>query len=137
VISKHLEVALHNGFVRAREKHQRWITVEHLLLQLVDEPSIQEWLESSGVDITGLRTELARYVSKAEAFPSEQYGDTEPTAAFQRTIQYAILRAQESSAAEVTAVHIFETVVAESKRISLDPVVQRHLSAFKRGEREA
>ena len=135
MISKRLEIALHNSFVRAREKHQRWITVEHLLLQLVEEPSMQEWLESSGIDTTGLRTELARYVSKTEAFPSEEYGDTEPTAAFQRTIQYAILRAQESGAAEVTPVHIFETVVGQSKRISLDPVVQRHLSDLKGGER--
>ena len=131
MISKRLEVALHNSFVRAREKHQRWITVEHLLLQLVDEPATQAWLELSGINVTGLRTELARYVSKTETFPSENYGDTEPTAAFQRTIQYAILRVQESGAAEVTPVHIFETVIAQSKRISLDPVVHRHLSDFK------
>jgi ATP-dependent Clp protease ATP-binding subunit ClpA len=91
-------------------------------------------LGTSRIDSTGLRTELARYVSKTETFPSEEYGDTEPTTAFQRTIQYAILRAQESGAEEVTPVHIFETVLAQSKRLSLDPVVQRHLSDFKRGE---
>ena len=135
MISKRLEVALHNSFVRAREKHQRWITVEHLLLQLVDEPSIQQWLASSGIDTAGLRTELARYVSKTEALSSEDSGDTEPTAAFQRTIQYAILRAQESGAAEVTPIQIFETVITQSKRISLDPVVQRHLADFKGGAR--
>jgi len=126
-----LEAALHRSFVRAREKRQRWITVEHLLLQLLDESAMQQWLESSGIDTTGLRAELTRYVSKTEAFPSEQFADTEPTAAFQRTIQHAILRAQESGAAEVTPVHIFEAVLAQGKRLSLDPVVQRHLSSSK------
>ena len=129
MISKPLEAALHNSFMRARETHQRWIAVEHLLLQLLDEPPTEEWLESSGVDATALRAELTRYVSKTEAFASEGFADTEPTAAFQRTIQKAILRAQEAGAPEVTPVHIFEAVLAQGKSLSLDPVVQRHLSA--------
>jgi ATP-dependent Clp protease ATP-binding subunit ClpA len=131
VISKQLEIALHNSFVRAREKRQRWITVEHLLLQLVDDPSIRERLDSSGIDAVTFRSELDRYVSRTETFPSGESGDTEPTVAFQKAIQYAILRVQESGDAEVTPRHIYETVVAESKRLSLDPTVQRRLSSFK------
>ena len=129
MISKALELALHNSFVRAREKNQRWITVEHLLLQLMSELSMQEWLQSVQIDITALRAELTRYVSKAEGFPSDQFHDTEPTEAFQRTIQHAILRAQQSGASEVTPVHVFETVFAQGQRLSLDPVVRRHLAS--------
>jgi len=130
-----LELALHASFVRAHESHQRWITVEHLLLQLIDEPSILEWLNSSNIDSAALRVELNRYVSKTEAYPSEDFRGTEATAALQATIQKAIVRARESGAAEVTPVHIFETVVAEGKRLSLDPVVRRHMSSSKWEER--
>jgi ATP-dependent Clp protease ATP-binding subunit ClpA len=131
VISKELEIALHNSFVRARENRQRWITVEHLLLQLIDVPSIQERLQSCGIDAIAFRAELQGFVSRTEMFPSNEWGDTEPTSAFQKTIQYAILRVQKSGRAEVTPSDIFETVVAQSKRLALDPAVQHRMASFK------
>jgi len=131
VISKQLEIALHDSFVRAHGKRQRWITVEHLLLQLVDDPSIRERLDSSAIDAAALRSELDRYVSRTETFPSGEEGNTEPTVAFQKAIEYAILRVQKRGDAEVTPSNIYETVVAESKRLSLDPTVQRRLASFK------
>ena len=131
VISNQLEIALHDSFVRAHEKRQRWITVEHLLLPLVDDPSIRGRLDFSGIDAATFRSELDSFVSPTETFPSGESVDTQPTVAFQKAIQYAILQVQKSGDAEATPSHIYETAVAESKRLSLDPAVQRRLSSFK------
>jgi ATP-dependent Clp protease ATP-binding subunit ClpA len=131
VISKPLEQALHDSFVSAHGKQQKWITVEHLLLQLLSVPPIQERLTACGIDARALHTELESCVSRTEAFPESESGSTEPTAAFQKLIEHAILRVQKAGRAEVTPIDIFETVALQSKHVAVDPAVQRRIGAFR------
>ena len=131
MISKDLDVALNNAIIRARQGCHRWITVEHLLLQLVDVSTVQERLRSCGVDTIALRADLEGCVSQTKAFLESEYEDTPPTFAFQKAIQYAILMVREAGREEVTPIDIFDTVVAHSERLALNPAVQRRIASLK------
>jgi ATP-dependent Clp protease ATP-binding subunit ClpA len=131
VISKELEIALHDCFVEARGKYHKWITVEHLLLQLVDMQSVQERLRSSGIDVQALRTDLETCVSRSETVPKTEDPDTQPTMPFQKVIQYAILSVQEGERDEVVPTDILDAVVAHADGLKLDRSVQLRIASIK------
>lgn len=131
MISNELQVALHDSFFRARGKCHKWITVEHLLLELVGLPSIQDRLRSSGVDANALRADLESCVSQTETFPSTQMGDTEPTAAFRKAIEDAILMIQEKGQTELSSIDVLDTVALHSEGLALNPAVQRRIASFR------
>ena len=131
MISAQLEIALHDSFVRAQEKHNKGITVEHLLLQLLGIATIQERLRALGLDDVGLRGELELQLSQAEAFSADEELDTQPTSAFQRTIQQAILRVQKAHRPEVTPLDVLEVVLAHPDCLGADSVVQRRFALLK------
>ncbi len=131
MISAELQVALHNSFVGAREKHHKWITVEHLLLHLMDAPDVQERLRSREVDETGLGRDLEHQVSQTETFLANEEVDTQPTAPFQKVIQYAIVMVQKASRKEVTPVDILRVVVAHPECLAPKSSVQLRIASFK------
>src|SRR3990167_10523279 len=91
MIAQELEVSLHMAFVDARQKRHELITVEHLLLAMLDNASAAQVLRSCGVDINELRQVVTSFVDKHT--PVVQGGDevdTQPTVGFQRVIQRAI-----------------------------------------------
>src|SRR5664279_5866421 len=92
MIAQELEVSLHMAFVEARQKRHEFITVEHLLLALLDNPSATETLRACGGNIEQLRKDLSKFISEhTPTVEGEEDIDTQPTLGFQRVIQRAIL----------------------------------------------
>jgi ATP-dependent Clp protease ATP-binding subunit ClpA len=102
MIAQELEVTLHMAFVQARGKRHEFITVEHLLLSLLDNPTARKVLRGCGADAETLRKNLTQYIAeKTPRFPDDREVDTQPTVGFQRVIQHAILHVQSSGKKEV------------------------------------
>jgi ATP-dependent Clp protease ATP-binding subunit ClpA len=92
VISEELEVSLHMAFVEARTARHEFITVEHLLLSLLDNAAAAEVLRACSANIDALRQELRKFINEnTPVFPGEDEVDTQPTLGFQRVIQRAIM----------------------------------------------
>ncbi len=114
MIAQELEVSLHMAFVDARQKRHEFITVEHLLLSLLDNPSAAEVLRACSADIEGLRRELLAFIT--EHTPTVGGGsdvETQPTLGFQRVIQRAILHVQSSGKKEVTGANVLVAIFGE------------------------
>jgi len=92
VISEELEVSLHMAFVEARSARHEFITVEHLLLSLLDNAAAVEVLRACSANIDTLRQELRKFIKEnTPIFPGQEEVDTQPTLGFQRVIQRAIM----------------------------------------------
>ncbi|MBS1198490.1 MAG: clpA [Proteobacteria bacterium] len=114
MIAQELEVSLHMAFVEARQKRHEFITVEHLLLTLLDNPSAADALRACGAKIDALRNELAQFID--EHTPTVSGGDdieTQPTIGFQRVIQRAILHVQSSGKKEVNGANVLVAIFGE------------------------
>ncbi len=95
MIAQELEVSLHLAFVAARQQRHEFMTLEHLLLAMLDNASAAEVLRACKVDIEALRTVLAQFVAQhTPVVPGKGEMDTQPTMGFQRVIQRAILYVQ-------------------------------------------
>jgi len=95
VISQELEVSLHMAFVEARQARHEFITVEHLLLSLLDNPSAAEVLRACAANLDDLRRNLRNFVNdNTPVIPGTEEADTQPTLGFQRVIQRAIMHVQ-------------------------------------------
>ena len=98
MIAQELEVSLHLAFVEARQARYEFITVEHLLLALLDNPSAADVLTACGVNIADLRKILSNFVAdNTPVVPGTGDVDTQPTLGFQRVIQRAIMHVQSAS----------------------------------------
>jgi ATP-dependent Clp protease ATP-binding subunit ClpA len=116
MIAQELEVSLHMAFVEARQKQHEFITVEHLLLAMLDNPSAAEVLKSCGVDIEELRGVLADFINEhTPRLAPHSDADTQPTQGFQRVIQRAILHVQSSGKKEVTGANVLVAVFGEKE----------------------
>jgi ATP-dependent Clp protease ATP-binding subunit ClpA len=95
MIAQELEVSLHLAFVAARQKRHEFMTLEHLLLAMLDNASAAEVLRACKVDIETLRTTLAQFIEQhTPVVPGKGDIETQPTMGFQRVIQRAILHVQ-------------------------------------------
>ena len=114
MIAQELEVSLHMAFVDARQKRHEFITVEHLLLALLDNPSAAETLRASGGNIEQLRRDLTQFISEhTPTVEGEDDIDTQPTLGFQRVIQRAILHVQSSGKKEVNGANVLVAIFGE------------------------
>jgi ATP-dependent Clp protease ATP-binding subunit ClpA len=114
MIAQELEVSLHMAFVEARQKRHEFITVEHLLLTLLDNPSAAEVLRACAADIDGLRREVAGFIDQhTPTVPGDGEIDTQPTLGFQRVIQRAILHVQSSGKKEVNGANVLVAIFGE------------------------
>jgi ATP-dependent Clp protease ATP-binding subunit ClpA len=113
MIAQELEVSLHMAFMEARQKRHEFITVEHLLLALLDNPSASEVLRACAADIEDLRKQLAEFVTEHTPVLSGEEADTQPTLGFQRVIQRAILHVQSSGKKEVTGANVLVAIFGE------------------------
>jgi ATP-dependent Clp protease ATP-binding subunit ClpA len=114
MIAQELEVSLHMVFVESRQKRHEFITVEHLLLAMLDNHTAAEVLRACSVDIGDLRKFLVEHV--AENTPTVEGSgevDTQPTLGFQRVIQRAILHVQSSGKKEVTGANVLVAIFCE------------------------
>ena len=113
MIAQELEVSLHMAFMEARQKRHEFITVEHLLLALLDNPSASEVLRACAADVDELRKLLAEFVTEHTPVLSGEESDTQPTLGFQRVIQRAILHVQSSGKKEVTGANVLVAIFGE------------------------
>jgi ATP-dependent Clp protease ATP-binding subunit ClpA len=114
MIAQELEVSLHMAFVEARQKRHEFITVEHLLLALLDNPSAAEVLRACAADVEGLRKELLAFIDQhTPTVAGSEEIDTQPTLGFQRVIQRAILHVQSSGKKEVTGANVLVAIFGE------------------------
>ncbi|HRQ57697.1 MAG TPA: ATP-dependent Clp protease ATP-binding subunit ClpA [Azoarcus taiwanensis] len=114
MIAQELEVSLHMAFVEARQKRHEFITVEHLLLALLDNPSAAEVLRACAANVEELRKELSNFIDEhTPRVESEEEIDTQPTLGFQRVIQRAILHVQSSGKKEVTGANVLVAIFGE------------------------
>ncbi|NJD25199.1 MAG: ATP-dependent Clp protease ATP-binding subunit ClpA [Betaproteobacteria bacterium] len=114
MIAQELEVSLHMAFVEARQKRHEFITVEHLLLALLDNPSAAEALRACGGKVDPLRKELGNFIGEhTPTVSGEDDIDTQPTLGFQRVIQRAILHVQSSGKKEVNGANVLVAIYGE------------------------
>ncbi len=114
MIAQELEVSLHMAFVEARQKRHEFITVEHLLLALLDNPSAAEVLRACAANIDELRRELTEFINEhTPKVEGSDEIDTQPTLGFQRVIQRAILHVQSSGKKEVTGANVLVAIFGE------------------------
>lgn len=116
MIAQELEVSLHMAFVEARQSRHEFITVEHLLLALLDNPSAAEVLRACSVNIDDLRKTLTNFITdNTPTVPGTNEVDTQPTLGFQRVIQRAIMHVQSASNGkkEVTGANVLVAIFGE------------------------
>jgi len=114
MIAQELEVSLHMAFVEARQKRHEFITVEHLLLALLDNPSAAEVLRACAAKVEELRKQLADFIAQHTSIVAgNEEVDTQPTLGFQRVIQRAILHVQSSGKKEVTGANVLVAIYGE------------------------
>src|SRR5213080_428969 len=114
MIAQEIEVSLHMAFVEARQKRHEFITVEHLLLALLDNPTAAEVLRACGANMDELRKNLTQHiVEQTPRIAADREVDTQPTLGFQRVIQRAILHVQSSGKKEVTGANVLVAIFGE------------------------
>ena len=116
MLSRDLEVTLNSAFKRARELRHEYMTVEHLLLGLLDNASAVQVLNACGADLSKLREELEQFVTQTTpALPEDSERDTQPTLGFQRVLQRAVFHVQSSGKQEVTGANVLVAIFSEQE----------------------
>ncbi len=116
MLSKDLEFTLNLAFKEAREKRHEFLTVEHLLLALTDNPSALEVLKACGADLDVLRTDLEGFLDETTPLLGpDDSRETQPTLGFQRVLQRAILHVQSSGNKEVTGANVLVAIFSEQE----------------------
>ena len=114
MLSKELEVTLNLAFKEAREKRHEFMTVEHLLLALLDNPTAAKVLRACGADISQLRRQLSEFIQESSPLlPDDEDRDTQPTLGFQRVLQRAVFHVQSSGKKEVTGANVLVAIFGE------------------------
>jgi ATP-dependent Clp protease ATP-binding subunit ClpA len=116
MIAQELEVSLHMAFVEARQQRHEFITVEHLLMALLDNPSAAEVLRACAANIEDLRKSLSTFIKEnTPTVGGNEEVDTQPTLGFQRVIQRAIMHVQSTGSGkkEVTGANVLVAIFGE------------------------
>ena len=116
MIAQELEVSLHMAFVEARQQRHEFITVEHLLMALLDNPSAADVLRACAANIDDLRRSLATFIKEnTPTVGGSEEVDTQPTLGFQRVIQRAIMHVQSTGSGkkEVTGANVLVAIFGE------------------------
>jgi ATP-dependent Clp protease ATP-binding subunit ClpA len=117
MLSKDLEVTINHAFREAKSKRHEFMTVEHLLLALLDNTTAVDVLQKVGCDIDKLRTDLKEFIeSTTPLIPAgDTDRDTTPTLGFQRVLQRAVFHVQSSGRKEVTGANVLVAIFSEQE----------------------
>ncbi|HCU66845.1 MAG TPA: ATP-dependent Clp protease ATP-binding subunit ClpA [Rheinheimera sp.] len=117
MLNKDLELTLNLAFRFARERRHEYMTVEHLLLALLDNPAAGDALKSCGANIDRLRIDLSSFIdSTTPLIPDGDLDrDTQPTLGFQRVLQRAVFHVQSSGKSEVTGANVLVAIFSEQE----------------------
>ncbi len=117
MLNQELELSLNMAFARAREYRHEFMTVEHLLLALLGNPSARDALEACRVDLATLRQELETFIEQTTPVlpATTEERDTQPTLSFQRVLQRAVFHVQSSGRSEVTGANVLVAIFSEQE----------------------
>ena len=117
MLSRELEVTLNLAFKTAREKRHEYMTVEHLLLALLDDASAASVLKACGADLDALRDDLTEFIdSTMPTIPDAQLEqDTQPTHGFQRVLQRAVFQVNSANHSEVVGANVIVAIFSEQE----------------------
>jgi len=130
MLSKDLELTLNNAFKEARSKRHEFMTVEHLLLALLDNNAAAEVLNACAADISQLRRDLTEFIdSTTPLIPKEDdERETQPTLGFQRVLQRAVFHVQSSGKKEVTGANVLVAIFSEQESQAVFFLKQQSIS---------
>lgn len=116
MLNKDLEITLNQAFKDARGKDHEFMTVEHLMLALLNNASSEEVLRACGADVEALRKELIAFLEETTPLlPSDDERETQPTLGFQRVLQRAVFHVQSSGKQEVTGANVLVAIFSEQE----------------------
>jgi ATP-dependent Clp protease ATP-binding subunit ClpA len=116
MLSEELEITLNRAFKQAREKRHEFMTVEHLLLALLDNPTSNSALKACGADLQQLQNDLNRFLDETTpTIPENEEREIEPTLGFQRVLQRAVFQVQSSGKKEVTGANVLVAIFSEQE----------------------
>ncbi|UPQ87106.1 ATP-dependent Clp protease ATP-binding subunit ClpA [Vibrio sinaloensis] len=117
MLNKELESSLNGAFARARDKRHEFMTVEHLLLALLENDAAREALQACQADIDVLRSELDIFIDQTTPLipDNDETRETQPTLSFQRVLQRAVFHVQSSGRSEVTGANVLVAIFSEQE----------------------
>ncbi|WP_448549807.1 ATP-dependent Clp protease ATP-binding subunit ClpA [Thalassotalea fusca] len=117
MLNKDLEISLNMAFRQAKESRHEFMTVEHLLLALLDNPSSIDALKACGADMSKLRKELIDFIGETTPVipDGEEDRETQPTLGFQRVLQRAVFHVQSSGKSEVNGSNVLVAIFSEQE----------------------
>ena len=116
MLSKELEKALNESFKQARSQRHEYITVEHLLLALLEDSAALRVLNACQADVEALRGDLNEFIDATTPMvPGDDEVDTQPTLGFQRVLQRAVFHVQSSGKAEVSGANVLVAIFSEQE----------------------
>jgi ATP-dependent Clp protease ATP-binding subunit ClpA len=116
MLSTELEYCLNEAYQRARDLRHEFMTVEHLLLALLDIPQVHEILKACDTNIPELRRELSEFIDEqTPLLPEDDENDVQPTLGFQRVLQRAVFHVQSSGKSEVTGSNVLVAIFSEKQ----------------------
>ena len=130
MLSRDLEATLGQAFKEARTKGHEFMTVEHLLLALLDNDSAKKVLQACGADIAQLRFDLMEFIEATTPLitSEEMERETQPTLGFQRVLQRAVFHVQSSGKQEVTGANVLVAIFSEQESQAVYFLKQQNLS---------
>ena len=116
MLSSELEYCLNEAFQRARDQRHEFMTVEHLLLALLDIPAVHEILKACDSNVRELRRQLTEFIEEqTPLLPQDDENDVQPTLGFQRVLQRAVFHVQSSGKNEVTGSNVLVAIFSEKQ----------------------
>ncbi len=117
MLNKDLEISLNLAFRQAKDARHEFMTVEHLLLALLDNPASIETLNACGADLSKLREDLLNFIGETTPVipESELERETQPTLGFQRVLQRAVFHVQSSGKSEVSGSNVLVAIFSEQE----------------------
>ncbi|TKB48895.1 ATP-dependent Clp protease ATP-binding subunit ClpA [Ferrimonas sediminicola] len=117
MLNKDLELTLNTAFQRAKNSRHEFMTVEHLLLALLDNPAAKEALEACGAKLVTLRQEIEGFIEQTTPLipVDDEERETQPTLGFQRVLQRAVFHVQSSGRNEVSGANVLVAIFSEQE----------------------
>jgi ATP-dependent Clp protease ATP-binding subunit ClpA len=129
VLSTELEYCLNQAFRKARGQRHEFLTVEHLLLSLLDTPRVREVLEGCGAQLDRLASDLREHIANnTPELPGGEDRDVQPTLGFQRVLQRAVFHVQSSGKKEVGVVNVLVAIFSEKQSHAVYLLAQQNVT---------
>jgi ATP-dependent Clp protease ATP-binding subunit ClpA len=129
VLSNELEYCLNDAFHQAREARHEYLTVEHLLLAILDTPKVREILRACGADLTKLKQEIKEHIDQSTPRLDEsEEREVQPTLGFQRVLQRAVFHVQSSGKKEVGVANVLVAIFSEKQSHAVYLLNRQHVA---------